>query len=446
MKILMLTNTYLPHVGGVANSVSSFVTALRARGHEVVVVAPTFDETPEDETGVVRVPAIQHFNGSDFSYRLPAPRRLSQAIERFQPDIVHAHHPFLLGDTAVRIAAGRALPLVFTHHTMYERYTHYVPGDSPMMKQFVARLATDYANLCDHIIAPSESIEAILRQRGVTTPITAIPTGIDPARFAQGDDTSLRQRLNIEPDALVVGHVGRLAPEKNLAFLASAIAQFIKTHASAHALIVGGGPSEQDVRAAFEAHGVEARLHMTGSLSGQPLINAYHAMDVFAFASETETQGMVIAEAMAAGVPVIAVDAPGAREVVHDGENGRLLTRTDESAFVAALTWFANLDAPQRMALQHAARETGESLSIDRCVDRLVEVYTAARGRVAAERDLEDNPWSHTRRLIEAEWALWTTRAEAAMEVAVDAAVDTLEQVTRPIGGTAPQRGGTESL
>src|SRR5439155_17654412 len=134
MNILMMTNTYLPHVGGVARSVASFTEAFRRRGHGVLVVAPTFDPLPEQEEGVLRVPAITNFNNSGFSLRLPVPVVLSREFDRFQPDLVHAHHPFLLGDTALRVAALRNLPLVFTHHTLYEQYTHYWPADSEALK------------------------------------------------------------------------------------------------------------------------------------------------------------------------------------------------------------------------------------------------------------------------------------------------------------------------
>src|SRR5690606_28775178 len=121
---------------------------------------------------------------SEFSLRLPVPVALSSVFEEFAPDVVHAHHPFLLGDTALRVAALHGVPLVFTHHTMYEQYTHYSPVDSEAVKQFAIRLPTEYANLCDHVIAPSRSVEGLLRERGVTSPMTAVPTGIDPARFA----------------------------------------------------------------------------------------------------------------------------------------------------------------------------------------------------------------------------------------------------------------------
>ncbi len=136
---------------------SGLAQRLRQRGHHVLTVAPSFEHATQSEPDVVRVPAIQQFNGSDFSVRLPIPGLLQPAIDRFQPDLVHAHHPFLLGDTALRVAAVENLPVVFTHHTMYEQYTHYVSNESPAMQRFVIRLATEYANLCDHVIAPARA-------------------------------------------------------------------------------------------------------------------------------------------------------------------------------------------------------------------------------------------------------------------------------------------------
>ncbi len=143
MNILMMTNTYLPHTGGVARSVAWFSEEYRRQGHRVLVVAPTFPHAPAEEPDVIRLPAIQNFNGSDFSVRLPAPGLLVGALDRFEPEIVHSHHPFLTGDTALRVASSRNLPLVFTHHTMYEHYTHYVPGDSPPLRRLSERLATE---------------------------------------------------------------------------------------------------------------------------------------------------------------------------------------------------------------------------------------------------------------------------------------------------------------
>ncbi|HEX6199264.1 MAG TPA: glycosyltransferase, partial [Thermoanaerobaculia bacterium] len=315
MNVLVLTNTFTPHVGGVARSVERFVAEYRRQGHRVLVVAPELGLAPEVEEGVVRVPALVGFTGGDFAVPVPMPGRVAAAVERFGPHVVHSHHPFLLGDTALRLAAARGLPVVFTHHTLYECYTHYVPGDSPRMRRFAIELAVGYCNLCDAVIAPSESVEGLLRERGVTAPIRVIPTGVDLAGFAAGDGTAFRAAHGIPADALVVGHVGRLAPEKNLGFLARAVARLLEARPGARFLVVGDGPARETVTEELVRRGLGERLHAVGVLGGAELVSAYRAMDVFAFASHSETQGMVLTEAMAAGVPVVAVDASGVREV-----------------------------------------------------------------------------------------------------------------------------------
>ncbi len=418
MNILMMTNTYLPHVGGVARSVASFTEAFRRRGHRVLVVAPTYDDLPEKEVDVFRVPAITHFNGSDFSLRLPVPVALSSVFEEFHPDVVHSHHPFLLGDTAFRIAAHRKLPLVFTHHTMYEQYTHYLPADTEAVRNFAVHLPTEYANLCDHVIAPSDSIAAVLRERGVTTAITAIPTGIDPQLFRSGDGAVARRRYGIAEDAFVVGHVGRLAQEKNLPFLARAVAAFVRRDSRAHFLVVGGGPAEEDLRAAFEQAGALDRLHLSGPLQGQELADAYGALDVFAFASKSETQGMVLAEAMTAGVPPVALDAPGARDVVEDGESGRLLPEEDETLFAAALADLAG-NPRRRQDLGRGARRAAENCSLERCAYRVLDLYGSLLGSNARPRD-EDGPWGKLLRMLEAEWTIWHAWFDAACKAIND--------------------------
>ncbi len=403
MNIVMMTNTYAPHVGGVARSVDSFARAYRTQGHRVLIVAPEFEHMQPDEVDVVRVAAIQHFNGSDFSVVLPVVTALAEALDEFEPDIVHSHHPFLIGMTALRVAHARKLPLVYTNHTMYERYTHYVPGDSPTMKRFVIELTVRYANMVDHVFAPSESLINILRQRGVTKPITELPTGVELTTFAHGSGSGFKAAMNIPTAAFVVGHVGRLAPEKNLAFLINAVIRFLASSPSAHFLLVGDGPLRQTITREFRNNGLRDRLHLAGTLDQPLLSSAYQAMDVFAFASTSETQGMVLTEAMAAGVPVVAVDAPGVREVVHDKINGRLLPRESVDTFVDALVWTATLDRNRRTEIRRAALETAESFSMPKLAARATSVYESLRHAPDPTRDADFAHFSHLLRLIEAE-------------------------------------------
>lgn len=420
MNILIFTNTFTPHVGGVARSVEAFTVEYRARGHRVLVVAPEFPDMPQDEVDVVRIPAIQNFNASDFSVALPLHADLSETIDAFQPDIVHSQHPFLLGMTALRIARYRQLPLVFTHHTLYEQYTHYIPGDSPVLKRFAIDLATRYANLCDQVFAPSESIQALLQERGVVTPIKVVPTGVRLENFAQGDGRSVREQMGIPEDAFVVGHLGRLAPEKNLEFLAQAVADFVSSHTQAHFLVIGTGPSEDAVRAIFARAGITARLHIAGILQQQPLADALHAMDVFAFASQSETQGMVLTEAMAAGLPVVALNAPGAREVVKDQRNGRLLEEASAATFSAALQWVADLAPEQLRDLKQAALDTAAAFSMPRSADKALECYASITPKPSADSSTDERDWDDVITWIKTEWDILKSVAGAG-----DAALDT---------------------
>lgn len=414
MNLLMMTNTYAPFVGGVARSVESFTDEFRRRGHRVMVVAPASPGAHKSEADVLRIPAIQKFNGSDFSLRLPVPGFLFSALEKFRPDVVHSHHPYLLGDTALRISALRNVPLVFTHHSMYENFTHYVSGDSPGLQRFVVELSTGYANLCDRVIVPSGSTEAILKERGVETPIEVIPTGIDVERFRRGDGRGFRSAMGIPGGDFVVGHIGRLAAEKNLGFLAETVTAFLAAHGGARFLIAGVGPMEKEVRERFERRGMAGRLHFAGILQGRDLADACHAMDVFAFASQCETQGMVVAEAMAAGVPVVALDGPGVREAVLDGRNGYLLPAESAAEFSDALSRVAALPDRDLRAMKEAARETAESYSIRRCAERALILYESLGAVDRRSRRTRGSLWAAAMRLSGKEWKLWRIRAHAA--------------------------------
>lgn len=404
----MMTNTYTPHRGGVARSVESFTKAYRALNNRVLVVAPEFEGAPLDEPGVIRVPAIQHFNGSDFSVSLPIIGTLSAALDDFNADIVHSHHPFLLGDTAYRVASNRNLPLVFTHHTLYEDYTHYVPGDSPALRTFAIELSTGYANLCDHVIAPSKSIKTLLTTRGVKTPITVLPTGVDVDAFAHGDGDAIRRSMKIPEDAVVIGHVGRLAAEKNLAFLSHAVVAYLKQAPNAVFLLVGSGPAEEEIKTIFRENGLSDRLHLFGSTSGQTLVDCYHAMNLFVFSSMTETQGLVIVEAMAAGLPIVAIDASGVRDVPIAGCLLQSPTPLEFADAIRSIT----CDEENMKAMKHKAFLEAKKFSIDHCAKKAIALYekVIASGR----KETDETTWSGALRMIESEWNLWKSIAHAA--------------------------------
>ncbi|HWA28750.1 MAG TPA: glycosyltransferase [Lacunisphaera sp.] len=416
MKICLMTNTYLPHVGGVARSVSTFAEEYRRLGHDVLVVAPRLPgrTTRRAEAIVERVAAIQNFNGSDFSVRLPLAAGLSSRLESYAAEIVHAHHPFLLGDTALRYATTRNLPLIFTHHTRYEDYVHYVPFASPALRRAAIQLSTEYANMCDGVIAPSASIANLIRRRGVTVPIQVVPTGIDTAAFAAGDGPRARRRFKIPPRAFVVGHVGRLAPEKNLRYLASSVALFLERQPQAWFLLVGSGPAEVEVREIFKQRGVDRRLVLAGSQTGRALHDAYRAMDLFVFSSRSETQGLVIAEAMAASLPVVALRASGVREVVRPDANGLLLpAEAPVAEFARSLTELAG-QRRRLAAFSRAAKATAAEFSRERCARQALDFYTEIQRATRRERLIAgQSMWTILQDRLAVEWDLLARNARA---------------------------------
>jgi len=300
---------------------------------------------------------------------------------------------------------------------MYEHYTHNLPVDSAPLERFTVRLATDFANQCDHVIAPSQSVRAILRSRGVRAPISVVPTGIDQRAFAGGDGRRSRQRHGIPQDAFVVGHVGRLSTEKNLEFLTRAVSRYLQARPASRFFVVGEGPLREELRQLCSAAGVENRLHRSdGALSGRNLADAYAAMNVLAFASKSETQGMVLAEAMTAGLPVVALDGSGVRDIVRDGVNGRLLMGENEDHFAAALATIERRGAGDGRLMRGIA-ETAAEFSLERTTARLVRVYSAAK-RDAARNTCPRGMLPTMLQRVNEEFQLWSRISRATYDAA----------------------------
>jgi len=407
MNILMMTNTYFPMVGGLEQSVHSFSEEFRSLGHEVLIVTPAFGGAPKEEPGVIRINAIQKFKGTVFSVNLPVSGLLTRLMKEFVPDMVHSHCPFFMGDFALRLSRQHAIPLVFTYHCMFEQYVHDWPIQNEGVKRFMVKLAAGYSNLVDQVIVPSESVQEILLKRGVKTPMEVIPTGVDADRFSKGDGKAFRQRNQIPLDALVVGHAGRLAPEKNLEFVANCMVELLKKDPRVHALIVGKGPSETMIKDVFVKAGLEKRLHLTGVLQYQHLVDAYFAMDVFAFASLSETQGIVLIEAMAAGLPVVALDAPGAREVIEDYHNGRLLNEMDQKSFVDALIWSLSRTPEELKAMKQVVRMTVQKYPIKSVAKHMLEIYDKIRSRKSISLGKKNNSQHLFLWRMKAEWDIY---------------------------------------
>jgi len=412
MNILMVTNTYLPIVGGLELSIESFATEYRKRGHRVKIIAPEFDNSPPKELDVIRVPAVKNFNGSKYSIKFPLPVFFSRYLKGFKPDVIHTQHPFLMGDTAVRLAYAHNIPLIFTHHSLYEENIHWMPWAADGLRKFIIGLTTGYANLCDMVIAPSESVAEMIEDHGVKTSVSVIPTGLHLNQY-MGTSRNFREETRIPEKAFVVGYVGRLAEEKNLPFLMRAVTLFLKKEKTALFLVVGSGPMEEAISLHFNDLKLEGQLRFAGEMKGKKLIEAYQAIDVFAFASQSETQGMVLNEAMAAGTPVVAVDAPGVRDIVTDKVNGRLIPTENEEEFSRALSWVFERPPAERKILADGAKETAKKYSVEKSATKALEVYEGLKANGAAKRGTKKRSHLPFIRHMSAEWDLFSNFVKA---------------------------------
>ncbi len=391
MNIVMMTNTYKPFVGGIENSIEMFTEEYRKKGHNVLIVAPEY-EGENSEDGIIRIPAIRRFNGTDFSVPLPIPGILNKRLKRFRPDIIHSHHPFLIGDTAQRASASFRIPIVFTYHTVFEEYTHYVPFKSKALIKFIKQLTAGYANTCDRVVAPSQDIKDQLREDGVKSEIDIIPTGIYPEKFKKKNAGNLRKRLSLDNEAKLLGFISRIAAEKNVEFLTDSVISYIRRFPDTHFVVAGKGPKQERIREMFKKSGLEDKYHELGLLQGEDLISAYQSIDLFVYASKTETQGLVIAEAMAAKKPVVALSARAVKNIISNGYNGKLVPEENPEIFADTIEWFFSLSTAERERLAVNAEETAERYSMENCSDQMLDLYnhlTSTKYLSPSESDIE---------------------------------------------------------
>jgi glycosyltransferase involved in cell wall biosynthesis len=382
VRIALFTNNYLPFCGGVTISVETLRRGLEARGHAVWVMAPRFRGAADGGPRVLRYPSIPATTYPEFPLAVPFAPAMTARVRALDVEIFHAHHPFLLGPAAARLARRGGRPLVFTYHTRYEKYAHYVPVRRPLVEATALRLSTRFAARADAVIAPSVVVRDELVRRGVRAPVAVVPTGIDLAHFRPGPRGAAREALGLPEGDPVLLYVGRLDREKSVDRVLLAFDLVASTMPRARLVLVGHGKEAERLRQAAGGLAAASRVTFLGVRAHDTLPACYQAADVFLFASETETQGLVLAEAAACGLPAVAVDAPGCDEVVRDGETG-LLTKSDPTALAEAAVGLL-LDRARRAAMAGRARDVAaREFDVRLQIDRTLAVYAeaAARGR-----------------------------------------------------------------
>ncbi|NLU40712.1 MAG: glycosyltransferase family 4 protein [Firmicutes bacterium] len=376
MRIAVFSDSYKPYVSGVVNSLDTFGRELRKMGHQWYIFAPTYPGYVDDEPGVFRFVSVAAPTNPDYRLAIPLSLAVCRRLRELQIDVVHTHSPFLMGGLGARAARRLKLPLVFTYHTLYEEYVHYSPVARGFARRLMRRISKQYCNRCDTVIVPTQAIRELLDRYGVQTEVVVNPTGIDLSRYENLDRSFLRVNYGIPADHRVLLFVGRLGKEKNVHFLIRAFSKIADEDDKVTLVMVGGGPERADLEEFARSLGVQQRVIFAGPKQPGEMPTVYAGADIFVFTSTTDTQGMVITEAMAAGLPVVAVKAYGSGNVVDHGVNG-LLTSVDEAEFATAVTTLLR-DASLFSRLALGTRQKAEEMSSTRCAKRLEQVYLAA--------------------------------------------------------------------
>lgn len=338
VRILMISDVYFPRVNGVSTSIQTFRRELISQGHEVTIVAPRYSATDKAGDDLMRVLSRRvPFDPEDRLMRRGELSRLEARLSGKTFDIVHVHTPFVAHYTGLRLAQAFGVPCVETYHTFFEEYLYNYIRFLPrrVLRAVARRLSRAQCNRVDAVLVPSNAMRDKLVSYGVVTPLHIAPTGIDLKTFIRGRGSDFRLRNNIPLDRPVLLYVGRVAHEKNLRFLLGVVAEVRCACADVLLIIAGEGPALDSLRQEVAHAGLSQNVMFVGYLSRQgPLQDCYRAADVFVFASSTETQGLVLLEAMALGVPVVSTAIMGTRDVLCDGL-GCLIAQAEVADFAA---------------------------------------------------------------------------------------------------------------
>ncbi|MGQ9692901.1 MAG: glycosyltransferase family 4 protein [Thermaceae bacterium] len=371
-RIGLFTDVYLPDPNGVSTSVYLLHRELRRMGHEAWVIAPKHPEAPDKEENVVRVPSIPYPFYEGYQVALPNRRYLPLEFE-----LIHTHTPLTLGVWGLRIARNEGIPHVSTFHTHYEKYAHYVPGLAFLDKYtgIIPRLAKAFYNRVEVVITPTEPVRRLAESYGIVRPIRVIPTGIDTRL--------LREAPLPNPSPWPEGKrriisVGRLGPEKSFDVVLKAFRRILN-EVDAHLVHIGPpGPEAPRLKALAEELGIAEQVSWLGPVPYRSIGGYYRLAELFLFASETETQGLVLWEAQAMGVPVVAVGAEGTLEGVEDGRTGFLVPpQEDEALAKKALELLKGEE--KRLRFAQDAETWAMERSAERIAERVVEAYDEAR-------------------------------------------------------------------
>ncbi|MDR0325109.1 MAG: glycosyltransferase [Oscillospiraceae bacterium] len=378
LRIAMFTDNYYPFIGGVPISIDRLTQGLRAMGHSVTIFAPAYPgQSPEADPDTVRCKLLRYHKTKlfDFAVTNIFSREIDTEFAKRGFDVIHAHHPFWMGVKGLNFGKKYGIPVVYTHHTQFDQYSHYMPVMKGFFKSYISHSVVKYfSQRCDLVFSPVKTSEAYLTSLGVTTPIEILPTGVKLVPEGAGDE--IRQKLAPGGETLLCS-VARLAPEKNIPFLLRGINRVREiSSVPFKCIVVGDGPERGALDQIVRKLNLDDCVVLTGGVPPEEVGNYIRASDLFVFASRSEVQGVALFEAMAARCPVVAVRCSGADDVIIDGFNGyRVYEDLEEWAGrVAALL----SDREERQRLADNAYRHAEQFSTEAVAQQATRAYRRA--------------------------------------------------------------------
>jgi len=379
MKIGVFTNNYLPNPYGVSTSIETFRRDFERLGHQVFIFAPQWKDYQDENSRVFRYSSVDLKIRIRFPLPIPYSRKINKIIKELDLDVIHAHHPNLLGSVAAKWSKKKKIPLVFTWHTLYDQYTDFVPF---LPKKFSANYmiskAVKFANKADAVVVPTDSIAPILKNWGVTKEITPVATGVIEEEFVDPNRKRIREKYGIKDDDVLLLLITRLTSEKNVEFVFRSVSEILKERKNVKFLVSGEGYLMAELKKYCEENEIASQVFFSGVVSRDEIKDYYAAGDIFVHGSKSETQGMILTEAMYSGLPIVAVCATGVISLVQNNKNGFLTCVTGEKEFAYLVTKLI-LDKNLRQKTgQESARIARENFTSIVCAKKMLEVYEKA--------------------------------------------------------------------
>lgn len=374
LKIGFFTDTYASQINGVVSSIESFRIELEKQGHDVYVFAPKMKPEQKETDKIIRFRAFKFIFQPEYYVSVPFTRQIIKKFWKKELDIVHTHTPFSLGNLGYYYSAVKKVPLVSTYHTLYPEYVKaYILQGKVLTPNMVKKLSAIFHNRCDLTIAPSEKIKKLLKSYGVKTKIESLPTGINLNNFKKTQTNNFRKKNKIGPDDKVLLYVGRVAQEKNIDFLIKSFESISQQKQDVKLIIAGDGPHKKALKLLSKKLGLEKKVIFTGYLHKEDVVKAYYSSDIFVFASKTDTQGMVILEAAACGLPIVAVKDEAFADILKNKENG-FTTGENKNIFADKIIKLLEEDILYRQ-MSSASKQIANDFTIEKQTNKLLEFY-----------------------------------------------------------------------